>query len=95
MKKLMLFRFALLFIIGFLSNGSLAKDYTQWHLPQSAKMRLGKGHIRDIKFSPNGTQFIGATSIGIWLYDAHTGTEIARLNEKHQNDSLLFRRQNT
>ena len=59
-----------------------APAYTQWHLPEGAKLRLGKGHIRDIKSAPNGTQFIVATSIGIWLYDAHTGSEIARLNEK-------------
>lgn len=59
-----------------------APAYTQWHLPEGAKLRLGKGHIRDIKFAPNGTQFVVATSIGIWLYDAHTGAEIARLNEK-------------
>ncbi len=59
-----------------------APAYTQWHLPAGAKLRLGKGHIRDIKSAPNSTQFIVATSIGIWLYDAHTGSEIARLNEK-------------
>ena len=59
-----------------------APAYTQWHLPEGAKLRLGKGHIRDIKSAPNDTQFIVATSIGIWLYDAHTGSEIARLNEK-------------
>ena len=43
MKKLMLFCWTLLFIIGLLSNGSLAQDYTQWQLPEGAKMRLGKG----------------------------------------------------
>ena len=56
--------------------------YTRWHLPEGATLRLGKGHIRDIKFVPDGTQFIVAASTGIWLYDAQTGAEIARLNEK-------------
>ena len=44
-------------------------------------MRLGKGWIKDIAFSPDGTQFAVATMIGIWIYDAHTGAEIALLNE--------------
>ena len=59
--------------------------YTRWHLPEGATLRLGKGHIKDIKFVPDGTQFAVATSIGIWLYNAHTGAEIARLNEKPRN----------
>ena len=62
-----------------------APAYTRWHLPEGATLRLGKGHIKDIKFVPDGTQFAVATSIGIWLYDAQTGAEIARLNEKPRN----------
>ena len=62
-----------------------APAYTRWHLPEGATLRLGKGHIRDIKFVPDGTQFIVAASTGIWLYDAQTGAEIARLNEKPRN----------
>ena len=62
-----------------------APAYTQWHLPEGATLRLGKGHIKDIKFVPDGTQFAVASSIGIWLYDARTGAEITRLNEKPRN----------
>ena len=62
-----------------------APAYAQWQLPEGATLRLGKGHITDIKFVPDGTQFVVVTSIGIWLYDAHTGVEIARLNEKVRN----------
>ena len=62
-----------------------APAYTRWHLPEGATLRLGKGHIKDIKFVPDGTQFIVAASTGIWLYDAQTGVEIARLNEKPRN----------
>lgn len=40
-------------------------------------MRLGKGRINDIKFSPTGSRFAVATSIGIWMYDAQTGEELA------------------
>lgn len=81
MKKIGLLFIVFLLIIGFLSNGSLAQDYTQWRLPKGAKMRLGKGWIKDITFSPDGSQFAVATMIGIWIYDAHTGAEIALLNE--------------
>lgn len=54
-----------------------APAYTQWHLPEGATTRLGKGKINDIKFSPNGRQFAVATAIGIWIYDADTGEELS------------------
>ena len=80
MKKRGLFYIACLSILSlFLSNGSLAQAYTRWQLPEAAKMRLGKGVINDITFSPDGTQFAVATTIGIWMYDAHTGKELALL----------------
>ena len=63
-------------MVGLLSNGSLAQDYTQWHLPEGAIARLGKGKINDVEFSPDGNQLAVATDIGVWIYDAHTGAEI-------------------
>ena len=77
MKKLGLFYIASLLIVGILPNWSFAQDQTQWHFSEGAKMRLGKGRINDIKFSPNGRQFAVSTSIGIWMYDAHTGEELS------------------
>ena len=85
MKKIGLFSIALLLIVGFLPNGSLAQDYTQWHLPEGATARLGKGKINDVKFSLDGNLLAVATDIGVWLYDAHTGSEIALLNDKPKN----------
>lgn len=80
MKKAFLPYIILLLIANqFLSNGFAQNDYTQWHLPDDAIGRLGKGIINDIKFSPNDTQLAVATSIGVWLYDAQTGEEIALL----------------
>ena len=35
-----------------------------------------------IKFSPDNTQLAVATTIGVWLYDAQTGAEIALLKER-------------
>ena len=61
--------------ILFLSDG-FAQDWTQWHLPEGAIARLGKGKINDVKFSPDGNRLAVATDIGVWIYDAHTGAEI-------------------
>ena len=57
----------------------LAEDYTQYDLPQGAKARLGKGVINDIQFSSDNTRLAIASSIGVWLYDLHTGSETALL----------------
>ena len=77
MKKYGLFYIAFLSILSLLLlNRSLAQEYTQWHLPEGAIKRLGKGKINDVKFSPDGNRLAVATDIGIWIYDAHTGAEI-------------------
>ena len=49
----------------------------QQQLPFGAKARLGinKGVISDVAFTPDRTQIAVASRIGIWLYDAATGTE--------------------
>ena len=49
---------------------------TTWSLPVGAKMRIGKGGIDDIKFSPDGNRLAVACSIGIWIYDVYTGKEV-------------------
>lgn len=54
-------------------------DYTQWHLPDGAKIRLGKGRILDIEFSLDGSLLAVASKIGIWIYDATTHTELKLL----------------
>ncbi len=53
------------------------RPYIQWGLPQGAKARLGKGGIKRLQYSPDGTQLAAIGSIGIWLYDAHSYTEVA------------------
>lgn len=80
--------FTLLFFIILLMN-SFAQDYTQWALPEGAKFRFGKGQVcnyeghmttigkgRSFHFSPDSTQFLVMTSLGIWEYDVMTGEEI-------------------
>ena len=62
----------------FLSN-AYTQGYTTWGLPDGAKVRLGKGVITAIEFSPDGSQIAVASSVGIWLYDARTGKELVLL----------------
>ncbi len=62
-----------------------AQDYTRWGLPQGAKIRIGKGNIRDIKYSPDGNRLIVQSSIGFWTYDAHTGSELNFIPENSAN----------
>ena len=56
--------------------------------------RLGKGHIgggdRAVAYSPDGTRIGVATSIGIWLYDAATGAEVALLTGRTDDYSVSF-----
>lgn len=81
MKKIGLFYIVFFLAVGFLSN-SVAQEYTQWHLPEGAIARLGKGKIKDVEFSPDGTRLAVATDIGIWIYNAHTGAEITRIKRQ-------------
>lgn len=53
------------------------KHYSKWGLPRAAKMRLGKGGINSMQFSPDGTQLAVGNDMGTWLYDVKTGKEIA------------------
>ena len=67
------------------------KDYTKWELPKEAKMRLGKGRINAIQFSPDGNELAVASSIGIWMYSVATGDELALLTgHTAQIQSLAF-----
>ena len=82
MKKRTFFTPVLLLVfISFLPN-SFALGYTQMGLPEGAIARFGKGYINDIAYAPDGTQLAVATSIGVWLYDASTDTELNLLSEE-------------
>ncbi len=56
-----------------------AVDTSEWGLPEGAKARLGKGVVRDLTYSPDGTLLAVASRIGIWLYDTETLQERALL----------------
>lgn len=70
---------------------SFSQDYTQWELPEDVIARLGKGRINAMKFSPDGTVFAVATTIGIWLYDTETYQETALLAHNNKGvEKLVF-----
>ncbi|MYG00411.1 hypothetical protein F4212_14950 [Candidatus Poribacteria bacterium] len=58
---------------------------TQLGLPEGAIARFGRGGIKEIMYSPDGTLFAVTISIGVWLYDARTGEEIKLLAGKHEH----------
>lgn len=45
-------------------------------LPDGAIVRLGKGGINVIRFSPDGEYLVVGTDIGLWIYENPTGTVI-------------------
>ena len=55
----------------------MAQNYTQIGLPESAKARLGKGTISEITYSADGKRLAVASGIGVWIYDAQSGEELA------------------
>ena len=74
-----------LLLILFLSNG-FAQDSTIWGLPEGAKRLIGKGEITgNIAFSPDGIRLAVASSSGTWIYNTHTGKELALLTEHRES----------
>ncbi|MDE0021805.1 MAG: WD40 repeat domain-containing protein [Candidatus Poribacteria bacterium] len=48
-------------------------------LPDGAKMRIGRGTVHSVDYSPDGKRIAAASTIGVWIYDALYGREIALL----------------
>ena len=82
MKKAYLFNVALLLVSVLFVPASRAQDYTRWNLPEGALARLGKGRAKAAVYSADGTRLAVNSSIGIWIYDAHTGAEIVLIPER-------------
>ena len=61
----------------FFSYNSFAQDSPQWHLPEGATARLGKGWLYEIRYSPDGTRLAAGGSLGVWIYDTATDEAIA------------------
>ena len=72
MKAMQFSALTFIFVILLFLPSTFPQDYTQWHLPEGAKARLGKGTMRHIQYSPDGTRLAVASSLGIWFYDTTT-----------------------
>ena len=85
MKKSRLFNLTLLLICVLCVQTSRAQDDNPFNLPEGTRARLGKGAINGrwspVAYSSDGTRLAVASDLGIWLYDAHTGTELALLTD--------------
>ena len=57
------------------------QNNSEWYVSEKPKARLGKGVIGQIKYSPDGNQFAVGSSIGVWIYNVHTGKELNLLTE--------------
>ena len=82
MKKAYLFNVALLLVSVLFVPASRAQDYTRWNLPEGVLARLGKGRAKAAVYSADGTRLAVNSSIGIWIYDAHTGAEVVLIPER-------------
>ena len=72
----LLVRLILLFVSALFLQSGFAQDFSRWSLPEGARARIGKGWVSEIDYSPDGSLLVVASSIGVWLYDAHTGSEV-------------------
>ena len=79
------FNVVLVLISALPAQESRAQDPTRMGLPEGADARLGRGSLFGIGFLPDG-RLAAATSIGVWLYDARTGGEVALLPGEHKDD---------
>lgn len=66
-----------------------SKNNTEWYVSEEPKVRLGKGIIGQIKYSPDGTQLAVGSSIGVWIYNAYTGKELNLLTGHIKWPSLI------
>lgn len=72
-------------------KNNTAQEAMQWHLPEDAKARLGKGKINEIQYSSDGAILVVATGIGVWIYDTTTYQEIGLLTaHTHSVKCLAF-----
>ena len=77
--KRLLYILILILLLCKIAVDGIAEDFTKWHLPEGAIARLGKGSINEITFSPDGSKFAVSTTIGVWIYSAENGKELALL----------------
>ena len=76
--------------LTFFLQGGVAQDYTQISLPEGAIARLGKGAIFKVAYFPDGNHIAVGSSIGVWIYDAHSGEELALYSHHDINNIRTY-----
>ena len=82
MKRLTIPILLLLFIVSLYLPHAHGQHYSRWDLPEGAKLRIGKGSINNIMYSPDGNQLIVQCFKGIWIYDLQTGVELDYITDQ-------------
>ncbi len=67
----------------------MSKDDVRIGLPAEVNVRLGKGGINVMRFSPDGTKLAVGSSIGVWIYDIESGEELTLEIRKPQQFTAL------
>ena len=75
MRCFPLFLTVVLVLMCSLPNTSVQDDI-KWGSPTEPKLRLGKGAVKGLQFSPDGTRLAVTTATGVWLYDVQRWQEI-------------------
>ena len=90
MKKLCL-TLVIFFSVTLCISHTFAQYETSMQIgvPDGAIARFSRGVIRNIEYSPDGSQVAVTTSIGVWLHDAQTGKEL-ELKKRYSNSNALF-----
>ena len=69
-------------------------DFRQWHLPDAAIFRLGRGAMghsdRSVAFTRDGRFMAIACGIGAWVYDVATSRALALLPAEDEVNSVSF-----
>ena len=58
----------------------LFQNCIESQLPQGLKLRLDKGEVTDLTFSPDGTRLAAGGDGRIWIYDTASGSQFAMLS---------------
>ncbi len=89
MKPMRILVITFLALMAMLPNVG-AEDVSQWSLPENAIGRFGKGQIHDLAYSPDGRLLAVSTYIGMWLFDANNGKEVALFTGYTNEDFIGF-----